>query len=349
MNCSEMQQFCWRLPKVELHTHLNTSYSLKSLGELITLCGDTFEHALEDLHITSDRDIDESFKLYSRIQKLVRTEEAVYLLTNRVISEYAADNVKYLELRSTPKDIPETGMTRELYVRTMIRAVQDCQQEGLDIIVKILVSIDRRQGVKVAEIAVDLAEKLMKETDGLVVGIDFSGDPKVGDALDYIPVFLDAGRRGLKLGLHLAELPNFEETKQVLQACCDNCVLRIGHGTYLHRYDQGMGYDEIQDLVLEKKIPIEVCLTSNLRTKTVENLKLHHFKYWQDKNHPVILCTDGKGAYNTSLSQEYTKAASTFNLSKQSLKEYVISTIDHIFASESTKNTLREQFQQFEL
>lgn len=96
-----------------------------------------------------------------------------------MISEYAADNVKYLELRSTPKEIPETGMTRELYMRTMIRAARDCENAGLDIIVKLLVSIDRRQGVRVAEIAVELAEKLMHETNGLVLGIDFSGDPKV--------------------------------------------------------------------------------------------------------------------------------------------------------------------------
>lgn len=100
-------------------------------------------------------------------------------MTRSVIREYAADNVKYLELRSTPKEIPETGMSRELYLRTMIRAVRDCEHEGLDIIVRLLVSIDRRQGVRVAEMAVDLAEKLMHETDGLVLGIDFSGDPKV--------------------------------------------------------------------------------------------------------------------------------------------------------------------------
>ncbi|CAG5118269.1 unnamed protein product [Candidula unifasciata] len=349
MDGHELELFCHRLPKVELHTHLNTSYSPESLRQLIALSGDTWEHAMEELHISSDRDIDESFKLYTKIQKLVTTEKAVYLLTRSVIKEYAADNVKYMELRSTPKEIPETGMSRELYLRTMIRAVRDCEQEGLDIIVKLLVSIDRRQGVKVAEMAVDLAEKLMQETNGLVLGIDFSGDPKVGDAANFISVFLDAGRRGLKLGLHLAELPNFEETRRVLKACCDHCVVRIGHGTYLHRYDQATGHDEVEAFVAERKIPIEACLTSNLRTKTVENLEQHHFKYWLDKDHPVILCTDGKGVYATSLTEEYIKAARTFSLTKQMLKEYVISTLDHIFASEETRQVLRARFQQFQV
>ena len=96
-----------------------------------------------------------------------------------MIVEHAEDNVKYLELRSTPKDIPATGMTQELYLRTMIRAVNDCEKEGWDIIVRLLPSIDRRRGLEVAHVTVDVAEKLMLETGGLVVGIDLSGDPKV--------------------------------------------------------------------------------------------------------------------------------------------------------------------------
>ena len=100
-------------------------------------------------------------------------------LTRSVIKEFAEDNVKYLELRSTPKEIPETGLTREVYMQTMVQAVRDCESEGLDITVRLLVSIDRRHGVEVAKIAVDLADRWMHSTQGLVLGVDFSGDPKV--------------------------------------------------------------------------------------------------------------------------------------------------------------------------
>lgn len=60
----------------------------------------------------------------------------------------------------------------------MIEAIKDSESEGYPIIVRILVSIDRRQGLENARVAVDLAEKLMNE-DNIVVGIDFSGDPEV--------------------------------------------------------------------------------------------------------------------------------------------------------------------------
>lgn len=112
-------------------------------------------------------------------------------MTIGVIRNFAAENVKYLELRSTPKEIPHTGMTRELYVRTMLRAVRDCEAENHDIVVYLLLSIDRRNGVEVAQLTVDLAEKFQQETDGVVIGIDFSGDPAVGWFFVHVDVYGD--------------------------------------------------------------------------------------------------------------------------------------------------------------
>ncbi|CAL1537612.1 unnamed protein product [Lymnaea stagnalis] len=341
----EIYVFCHSLPKVELHAHLNTSYSRQTLEELMDLKGGS--EGIEEMHISSNKDIDESFTFFTKIQKLVTTKEAVYLLTRRVIEEFAQDNVKYLELRSTPKEIPETGMTRELYMRTMIDAVKDCQKEGLDIVVRLLVSIDRRHGTNIAEITIELAEKLMQEEEGLVIGIDVSGDPKVGDATDLIPVLIEAGKRNLKLALHLAELPLYAETRNVLKACCqDNSFpVRIGHGTYLHRSDQQekSSENEMEDLVLQKRIPLEACITSNLRTMTVDSVEKHHFKYWYDKDHPIVICTDGKGVYNTSLTQEYVTAATVFNLNKEKIKAYIEKTIDCIFEGDVIKEKLRQK------
>ena len=115
---------------------------------------------------------------------------SVFQLTVGVIHNFAAENVKYLELRSTPKEIPHTGMTRELYVRTMLRAIHDCEAENLDIVVYLLLSIDRRNSVKVAQLTVDLAEKFREETEGVVIGIDFSGDPAVRRFLFMVMVLL---------------------------------------------------------------------------------------------------------------------------------------------------------------
>ncbi|GFO37989.1 adenosine deaminase-like protein [Plakobranchus ocellatus] len=342
-----IDDFCHRLPKVELHAHLNTSYSMKFLRELARHNGIAEEDFVQDLCLKEAKPLDEGFALFVRLHQIFKTEEAIYRLTCSVIKEFAEDNVKYLELRSTPKMIPETGMTRDLYMQTMVRAVKDCEKEGLDITVRLLVSIDRRHGVEVARIAVDLADKLMQSTQGLVLGVDFSGDPKVGDATDFIPVFLDAAKRGLKLSLHLAEIPLYEETKNVLQACCRSCTMRIGHGTFLHRYDLGKGHEEMEDIVLQWKIPIEACVTSNILSKTVDCPGTHHFHYWHSKQHPVILCTDGKGAFGCSLTDEYSKVAKEFGFGKRDLLAYALSTVDSIFEGDQVKQRLRETMRVF--
>ncbi|KAK0070441.1 adenosine deaminase-like protein [Biomphalaria pfeifferi] len=343
MSDLDLQKFCHRLPKVELHAHLNTTYSLQTLRLLLK--SNNGSENIEDMYFTTSHPIAESFKLFTKIQSLVTTPEDVYILTKSIIEEYAQENVKYLELRSTPKHIPSSGMTKEVYLRTMIEAIKDSESEGYPIIVRILVSIDRRQGLENARVAVDLAEKLMNE-DNIVVGIDFSGDPEVGDAADYIPVFLDAAKRKLKLALHLAELNkehSFQETVKVLEQCCD-LPIRIGHGTFLHHAQQNSKWSALAKFVYTKKIPIETCITSNLKTETVNCLEQHHFKYWKDRGHPVILCADGKGVYNTSLSQEYFLAMSAFQLTQQELKDYVVGTLDSIFGSDEIKEELRTEF-----
>ncbi|XP_041366810.1 adenosine deaminase-like protein isoform X1 [Gigantopelta aegis] len=341
-----LKKFCHQLPKVELHTHLNTSFSDKTLQELVDrkakLDDNSEYHSWKLTFVENDNcPIDESFTIYSFLHKIFNDEYAIYKLTYDIIHEYAADNVKYLELRSTPKDIPETGLTWSLYVDTMLRAVRDCQAEDIDIVVRILISIDRRKGVNVARQTVSLADRYLHDSDGVVVGIDFSGDPRVGDATDYIPVFQSAHEKGLKLALHLAEIPNFEETLNVLKQChCD----RIGHGTCLNQPNPGDGRKELEEIVLQKKIPIEACMTSNVKTKTARDYESHHLDFWYKRNHPVVLCTDGKGVYQTTVSNEYVQAAEAFNLSRQNLWDLSFDSINHIFASDNVKSMLRAKW-----
>ena len=96
-----------------------------------------------------------------------------------MIHEFAADNVKYLELRSTPRAVPN-GMTKTAYVDAILRAIGECHSEqDLDITVRLLLSIDRRCPVSDAVDTVNMAAEYMRRTGGIVTGIDLSGDPMV--------------------------------------------------------------------------------------------------------------------------------------------------------------------------
>ena len=103
-----------------------------------------------------------------------------FQITYDVIHEFAEENVKYLELRTTPREVTATGMTKESYIESVLKAIEDCSKEGLDIVVRLLLAIDRRNSVDVAKRTVELADKYSRLSGGIVVGIDLSGDPKAG-------------------------------------------------------------------------------------------------------------------------------------------------------------------------
>jgi len=93
-----MEEFCRILPKVELHAHLNGSLSNLTLEKLARLKG----CPVPDIDL-DQLTIDQVFDAFRQIQKLTDTKEAVTLATYLTLGEFAADNVKYIELRSTPR------------------------------------------------------------------------------------------------------------------------------------------------------------------------------------------------------------------------------------------------------
>ncbi|KAM4573503.1 N6-Methyl-AMP deaminase [Odontesthes bonariensis] len=332
--------FYRELPKVELHAHLNGSVSSQTIERLISRKPHlNIEHSMTAIGKGQRRTLDECFEVFKVIHKLVDTEEDILMVATDVIREFAADGVRYLELRSTPREEKTTGLTKKSYIETVIGAIQQCKNKGEDIDVRFLVAIDRRNGTEVAMETVKLAEEFMLSSDGLVVGMDLSGDPTVGHGKDLLPALERAKNCGLKLSLHLSEVPSqLEESDLLLNLPPD----RIGHGTFLH--PETGGSQSLVDKVVRNNIPLELCLTSNVKGQTVPCYSKHHFKYWYQLGHPCVLCTDDKGVFCTDLSQEYQLAASTFGLSREEVWKLSQRAIDSIFAEEAVKQRLRQRW-----
>ena len=335
---------------MELHAHLNGSISSATMQSLLQ----RHKHRLDgerrgtpQLWETTilkgeKRTLDDCFVMFKMIHTLVSDEESVRTVAHDVVRDFADDGVVYLELRSTPRANPTSGMTKQSYVEAVLcgidKAVSECSKT---IHVRLLLSIDRRQSVAEASDTVELALAHMEESHhhARVVGIDLSGDPTKGDIPALLPVLRSAKEKGLKLALHIAEVPRRnEETSLLLSLCPD----RLGHGTFIHQEVGGSG--ELEDRVLTHKIPIEVCLTSNVKGQTVSNYENHHLSWWHKRGHPVIICTDDKGVFSTSLSEEYAIAVQTFSLNQQQLRKLAFSAVNHIFENGIMKNELRRLF-----
>lgn len=201
---------------------------------------------------------------------------------------------------------------------------------------RFILAINRKLGPADALDTVHLAIQYKEKAKGIVVGLDLSGDPTTQDSNDFVAALKLARENGLKLALHIAEVPDLKEARILLNLIPD----RIGHGTCIH--SENGGAEDLVNIVEEHSIPIELCLTSNVKTKTVPSYADHHMSYWYNKQHPCIVCTDDKGVFSTTLSEEYSVMARTFNLTEEQVWNLSYMSIDHIFEGEALKNDLKE-------
>nr|KAF6482899.1 adenosine deaminase like [Rousettus aegyptiacus] len=321
MEAEEQQRwkttFYSELPKVELHAHLNGSISSNTMKKLIAKKpGLKIHDQMTMIDKGKKRTLEECFQMFQIIHQLTTSPEDILMIRNEVtkdvIKEFADDGVKYLELRSTPRKDSATGMTKKTYVESVLEGIKQSKRENLDIDVRYLISIDRRGGPLVAKETVKLAEEFFLSTEGTVLGLDLSGDPTI---------------------------PNQKKETQVL---LDLLPDRIGHGTFLNSSEGGSL--DLVDFVKKHQIPLELCLTSNIKSQTVPSYNHHHFGFWYSTDHPSVICTDDKGVFATHLSQEYHLAAETFNLTQSQVWDLSYESIDYIFASDSTRSELRRKW-----
>lgn len=147
------------------------------------------------------------------------------------------------------------------------------------IMVKLIVSINRRESVESAAENVELAIKYAKLNPTIVCGIDLSGDPACKTFADFQSTLKKAKDAGLKLALHCGEIDNKEEIKTMLEFG----MHRLGHGTFI------TGENE-EILLQNKQIALECCLTSNLLCGSVPSYLDHHFWRFYKNGHPVVIC-----------------------------------------------------------
>lgn len=334
-----LEKFCHDLPKLELHAHLNGSLSADTLKELYKMQNSelgNYEDVFMDMKDFST--LNECFKVFDIIHLLTVTPEAIFHATYNTIKEFQDDNVIYLELRSTPRAIPEK-MSKQEYVEAIIKAFEVCKIDFPNILVKLLISVNRKQGYKAAQENIELAINFMKKYPQYIVGLDLSGDPMTGSI--FLKLLKKARMAGLKIAAHCAEVSNETEAIDILEFKPD----RLGHCTCVHPTLQGT--NKLFNLLINSKIPVELCLTSNVRCKTVPTYESHQFKYLFEVGHPICLSTDDKGVFHTSLSQEYKIASSTFNLSREQLIKLCLSSVQYVFVTSEEKEVLLSKIKNF--
>eukprot|EP00771_Trimastix_marina_P004101 gnl/Trimastix_PCT/837.p1 GENE.gnl/Trimastix_PCT/837~~gnl/Trimastix_PCT/837.p1 ORF type:complete len:338 (+),score=91.25 gnl/Trimastix_PCT/837:99-1112(+) len=275
------------LPKIELHAHLHGCIPGTTLERLAHQTEQYRDWSMPPKH----RILKQCFALFDVIHDLVINAETLYDASCEVLRAFAHDNVKYLELRTTPR--PTATMTKRCYIETVVRAIERTTAElesTSPIVVRLLLSCDRTRSVEDALDTVQLAHEFMAKG---VIGIDFCGNPTAETFAAIRPALERARALGLKVVVHFGEVHCPAQTEQVLDFRPD----RLAHGCFLT--------EEHQAAVVQSGVPLELCPTSNVLTKSVPSYEEHHFRYFWEHRHPLAICTDNTGVFNTTVSEEF--------------------------------------------
>lgn len=289
--------FTKSLPKVELHAHLTGSISPSCLHQIwkqktsttTTLQDPTI--ALAPPENKTHHDISTFFKIFDTyIYALVNSPETVTWATQSVLEAFETDGVKYLELRTTPRECVETGMTKERYLEAVLKGIEEfdslsASSSSNSLSTRLILSIDRRNSLEQAMQVIDLAIHYREKG---IVGIDLCGNPMVGPVRHLAPAFSRAKAEGFKLTLHFAEVPASSSEEELRMLLLEWRPERIGHVIYTS--------PEIEGEIEKLGTGLELCLSCNVLAKMLPGkagFDAHHFAKWRKKRNPIALSVSG--------------------------------------------------------
>ncbi|MBP7694235.1 MAG: adenosine deaminase [Anaerolineales bacterium] len=328
-----------RLPKVELHRHLEGSLRLDSLCAIARDYHLDFPAELERLRplvqvIGTDEPSSSSFlSKFTVLRNFYQSPEVIRRLTFEVIEDAARDNVHYFELRFTPMALAKTkGYALTDVTRWVLAAVAEARQAYPDLRVELIASVNRHEAVavaeKVAQIAVDHKDD--------IVGLDLAGDEANFPAEPFVALFQEAQRAGLGLTAHAGEWSGAATVRHAIERLG---AQRVGHGVRV------MEDPATVALARERGTVFEVCVTSNLQSGVVRRLAEHSLPAMLRAGLAATINTDDPGVSAITLTDEYLTAVTDLGLTESQVQAAVVTAAQAAFLPPAEKHALVAHFQ----
>jgi adenosine deaminase len=330
----DMLETLRRLPKIDLHRHMEGSLRLETLAEVAREHGvDLPSYDIDELrpYVQFTDDIPDFYNFLSKMELLRRfysAAEAVERIAYEAVADAAADRIEYLELRVSP-----TGkrISPEEVMRSVGAGVERAAAD-FPIRVRLLLTIVREFGVKVAEEVLELA--LAYRHQG-VVGLDLAGHEETHPATPFARVFDRAHNAGLHVTIHAGEVGG---ASNVLEAIELMGAQRIGHGV------RAIEDHRVVALLRERQIPLEVCPTSNLQTGVTHAFTHHPLRDLYHLAVPVTINTDDPSISDTTLSDEYLVAVQAMGFSIRDIQQTILNAACAAFVPADEKAELVARF-----
>lgn len=246
------------------------------------------------------------------------------------MEDMARDAVVYAEVRFAPHFHTQSGLGLDAVMGAVLRGLQRGKEDfrvGFGLIVSAMRNEPESLSFKLAELAVAY------RSQGCV-GFDLAGEEAGHPAKEHVRAFEFAKRQNFSITIHAGESFGPESIWQALQYCGAH---RIGHGTRLIEdivvYDgKVIQLGHLAQYVLDHRIPIEVCLSSNVHTGAARSIKEHPFLVFMDQKFRVTLNTDNRLMSRTTMTDECMLAVTNFGLDLAALEKIAINGMKSAFA-----------------
>ena len=323
--------FLRSLPKAELHLHLEGSIGPDELAELILLHGGGPVDRERLAQLYQHADFTAFLDAFKRITHWLRTPADYELITYRLMQKLAAENVLHAEVYVSVGVVQFRGRDFDAIFEGLERGRQRGER---DFGVSLLWIFDATRHFGV-EAAANVFEKAIALRERNVVGIGIGGDERRAAPELFRDLYARARTSGLRLTAHAGENSGPESILGALDALRAE---RIGHGLTACQ-DR-----ELMARLAQTQVPVEICLTSNLRTGCCASAQQHPLKTYYDFGLMVTLNTDDPAMFQTSLAREYQVAQDTFGFSDAQMRELAMNSFRASFLSEDRKREFLSRF-----
>ncbi len=302
--------------RVDLHRHLELSLRQSTIRELAPSFG---------IQISNDKEFAERFLItepmkdlgavlnkFLDTQKLLASEEILERIAFEACEDaFLKEQIRILELRYSLTFIKQGhDLSFEQIQKSIVRGVH--RAENLyPIAVGLICIIQRILPVKEAEYVTDFAIE-HKES---FLALDLADNELGFDSKPFSKFFVKAKKAGMKITVHSGEANVEGAAQYVVDAIEHLGADRIGHGVQVYKNLEAMRF------VRDRKIPLELCITSNVLTQAVPTFADHPFKKLSDFGIITTLNTDDPGIFNTDLNREIEVAKKYLNVTDDEIRK----------------------------
>src|SRR6201987_2187852 len=322
------------LPKVLLHEHLDGVLRPATVIALANDCGytelptrDPVELARWFYQGANQGSLAKYLEGFKHTIAVTQTEEALERVAYEQAEDLSRDGVVYFETRFAPIFHTDKGLTHQQVVGAVLKGLERGRKD-FGIASGLIICAMRNMDVslEMAELAVDFRERG-------VVGFDLAGEEGGYPAKKHVDAFHYIQRENFNITIHAGEGYGKESIWQAIQYCGAH---RIGHGTRLIddiaiSDGRAVKLGDLAQYVLDKRIPLELCLLSNVHTGATPSLEQHPFKILYQKKFRVTMNTDNRLMSDNTRTKKCQAAAETFGLPLDDFEKISINAMKSAF------------------